>query len=53
MVARPSRYLRAAGFTVELSVSPDETCFDVTAEIAVTDPRAGNSGTVFADDDLG
>jgi hypothetical protein len=42
--------LRAAGLTVELNVYPDETCFDVTAEIAVTDPRTANSGTVYADD---
>jgi hypothetical protein len=45
--------LRAAGFTVELNVYPDEFYFDVAAEIAVTDPRAGDSGTVYASDDGG
>jgi hypothetical protein len=45
--------LRAAGFEVELSVYPDETCFDVTAEIVVMDPRAEISGIVYATDDGG
>ena len=45
--------LRAAGFEVELNVYPDLFYFDVTADITVTDPRAGDSGTVYAGDDGG
>jgi hypothetical protein len=43
--------LRAAGFTVDLNVYPDDLCFDVTTEIAVTDPRTGHGGTVYVTDD--
>jgi hypothetical protein len=43
--------LRAAGFTVGLGVYRDDFYFDVTADIAATDPGAGNGGTVYATDD--
>jgi hypothetical protein len=45
--------LKAGGFTVALNVYPDDYCYDVTAEITVTGPRAGNSGTVYVTDDGG
>jgi len=45
--------LRAAGFTVELNAYPDDYYYDVTADITVTDPRAGNSGAVYVTDDGG
>ena len=45
--------LRAAGFTVELNAYTDDYYYDVTADITVTDPRAGNTGAVYVTDDGG
>lgn len=45
--------LRAAGFKVELNAYTDDYYYDVTADITVTDPRAGNSGAVYVTDDGG
>jgi hypothetical protein len=45
--------LRAGGFQVDLNVYPDNYYYDVTADITVTGPRAGNSGAVHVTDDGG
>jgi hypothetical protein len=45
--------LRAGGYAVGLNVYPDDYFYDVTADITVTDPRAGNTGTVHVTDDGG
>jgi hypothetical protein len=45
--------LRAAGFKVELNAYTDDYYYDVTADITVTDPRAGNTGAVYVTDDGG
>ena len=38
---------------MELNAYPDDYYYDVTADITVTDPRAGNSGVVYVTDDGG
>ena len=45
--------LRAGGFTVILNTYPDDYHYDVTSDIAVTNPRAWNSGTVYVTDEAG
>jgi hypothetical protein len=45
--------LRAAGFKVQLNAYTDDYYYDVTADITVTDPRAGNTGAVYVADDGG
>ena len=45
--------LKAGGFQVDLNVYPDNRHYDVTVDITVTDPRAGNSGAVYVTDDGG
>jgi hypothetical protein len=45
--------LRAGGFTVDLNAYPDDFYFDVTAEIAASNPRTADSGTVYVTDDGG
>ena len=45
--------LRAGGFTVDLNTYPDDYYYDVIAEIAATNPRTADSGTVYATDDGG
>jgi len=45
--------LRAGGFTVDLNTYPDDYYYDVIAEIAATNPRTADSGTVYVTDDGG
>ena len=45
--------LRAGGFTVQLNAYTDDYYYDVTAEITVTDPRAGHGAAVYVTDDGG
>jgi hypothetical protein len=45
--------LRAGGFTVDLNTYPDDYRYDVIAEIAATNPRTADSGTVYVTDDGG
>ena len=45
--------LRARGFAVTLNAYPDDYFYDVTTDIAVTNPRTRDSGTVYVTDDGG
>ena len=45
--------LRAAGFTVDLNTYPDDYYYDVISEIAASNPRTADSGTVYVTDDGG